>query len=109
MHSQKTVLSFSEVSQSLGFPTVAAAYVARKRGIFPVRVRLIGCKLVCFLSDLEEYLITGESQSSLSVRAICKQKTHGKKGRPSKSESIAAQKMGLTVSQMRASKRVEGV
>lgn len=103
----KTVLSFSEAALTLGYPTSRAAYVSRKRGIFPVRTRQIGGKLVCFLSDLNEYLRTGESQATLSVQTI-KRKSQVKKGRPSKSESIAADKMGLTVSQMRAQRTEVG-
>ena len=100
MH-QKTVLPFSEVAESLSYPTVAAAYIARARGIFPVRVRQLGSKLVCFQSDVEAYLRTGESQAHLSV-CTSKKKARVKVGRPTKPESIKAASLGLSVRELRA-------
>ncbi len=97
----QTVFSFSEVAQSLGFPTAAAAYVARKRGLFPVRVRRIGGKLICFKSDYDEYLATGDSQAHLSVPTI-KRALMNKAGRPTKRESINAVAAGLTVRELRS-------
>jgi hypothetical protein len=101
MHSQKLVLPFSEVSQSLGFPTSAAGYVARQRGIFPVRVRQIGGKLVCFKADIDRYLEDGISQSHLSIPPV-KSKPTARVGRPRKTESLEAARRGLSVSEMRA-------
>ncbi|ADL54851.1 hypothetical protein [Gallionella capsiferriformans] len=65
------VNSFQTTAVRLGF-TPAAAYVARGREIFPVRVRQIGGKLICFETDIQEYLHTGESQAHLSVPALKK-------------------------------------
>lgn len=80
----------------------AASYVARKRGHFPVRVRLQGGRLVCHTSDLVEYLRTGLSQADQSHQPLYKKNKAKKTGRPSKMESLAAASKGLTVKQLRA-------
>jgi hypothetical protein len=94
-----SVLPFVLVAEQIGY-TPAAAYVARSRGIFPVRVRQIGGKLVCFESDFREYLCTGESQAFLSVPPL-KKKVEVKKGRPTKRESLEAARRGLSVKELR--------
>ncbi len=95
-----SVLSFVSAAAQIGY-TPAAAYVSRSRNIFPIRVRQIGGKLICFKSDIEEYLRTGESQAPLSVPALKKQITV-KIGRPLKCESLEAARRGLSVSELRA-------
>lgn len=101
METLQKVLSFSETSKILGF-TPSAGYVARKRGHFPVRVRQIGKKLVCFKSDIDLFLQTGESQAGLSVPTIPKPIVKKRVGRPRKAESLKAEGMGITVHQLRA-------
>jgi len=94
------IISFQLAATRIGYSS-AAAYVARRRSIFPIRVRQIGSKLVCFESDLQEYLRTGTSQAHLSVPAL-KKIVEVKAGRPTKRESLEAARKGLTVPQLRA-------
>ncbi|MDP1871717.1 MAG: hypothetical protein Q8K61_08820 [Gallionella sp.] len=96
------IISFQLAASRIGYSS-AAAYVARRRSIFPIRVRQIGSKLVCFESDIQEYLRTGESQACLSVPAI-KKVVAVKTGRPKMAESLEAGRKGLTVTQLRKSK-----
>ncbi|MDP1592784.1 MAG: hypothetical protein Q8L80_00880 [Gallionella sp.] len=103
MHS-KSVLSFLDVAKDLSYPTPESAYVARLRGLFPVRVRKIGSKLVCFNVDLEKYLDDGESQAHLSVSAIKRKSTTV--GRPKKSETLEARKRGISVPELRSAGNV---
>ena len=77
-----------------------ASYVARNRGVFPVRIRSLGSKLICHTVDLIEYIKTGESQAEFSCGPIAK-KFHKKVGRPTKAEQVQAQQAGISVSQMR--------
>lgn len=95
----QSVLSFVFVAAEIGY-TPSAAYVARSRGIFPVRVRQIGGKLVCFSSDLNDYLSTGVSQAHLSVPAL--KNFEVKTGRPTKRETLRASALGLSVTALRA-------
>lgn len=99
---KKSVLPFLEVAESISYPTAKAAYVARSRGVFPVRVRAIGGKLVCFASDRDEYLRTGESQAHLSTPRL-KRDTKFKTGRPTKTETLKAEALGVTVRELRLS------
>lgn len=101
------VNSFQTTAVRLGF-TPAAAYVARRREIFPIRVRQIGSKLVCFESDIQEYLRTGKSQAHLSVPAI-KKVVEVKTGRPNKRESLEAARRGLSVKELRAQSKIGGL
>lgn len=96
----QSVLPFIVVAQQIGY-TPAAAYVSRSRGIFPVRVRQIGGKLVCFSSDFNDYLSSGASQAHLSVSPL-KKAAKAKAGRPSKSETLQAAALGLSVTALRA-------
>lgn len=93
------IYGFSECAAFLGY-SPAAAYVARSRNIFPVRVRTLGQRLIVFKSDLVEYLKTGESQASQSVPAIRKG-WKVKIGRPSKRESISAANLRISVKALR--------
>ena len=103
VHEQPPVLLFHKAAALLSY-SYSAAYVARMRGQFPVRVRSRGETLVVFTSDLILYLQTGESQAELSVPLL--QKIHtAQTGRPSKRESIAAEKLGLSVKEMREAAR----
>lgn len=97
------VFDFTVVAAAVLSYTPAAAYISRKRGIFPIRVRRIGGKLVCFKSDIEEYLRTGESQAVQSVALISKKQVPTT-GRPRKSESLEAARLGISVREMRAQK-----
>ena len=100
VHEQSPVILFHKAAALLSY-SYDAAYVARKRGQFPVRVRTRGGTLVVFTSDLIVYLQTGESQAELSVPLL--QRIHtARTGRPSKRESMEAEKLGLSVKDMRA-------
>lgn len=96
----KAQLSFLKTASILGFST-EGAYTSRVRGQFPVRVRQLGKRLVVFTSDLIAYLETGESQAEQSVPQIVRQ-FKVKTGRPTKRESITAQKLGISVKELRA-------
>lgn len=100
MQSNIAVLSFLSTAAHIGY-TPDAAYVARQRRIFPVRVRQIGGKLVCFAADIQEYLRTGNSQAHLSVPALKKVVTV-RAGRPTKRETLEAVRNGLSVRELRA-------
>ena len=101
-------LSITEAGKIIGFLTRSAVLTARARGTYPLRVRERGEKLVVFTSDLIDYLVTGESQSSLSVplrkRARKPSKTTG---RPTKPETLEAQRLGLSVRELRAQHALE--
>ena len=96
----QAVLSFKSAAAILGYSS-GAAYVARRRQIFPIRVRQIGGKLVCFQADINEYLLNGETQCHLSVPALRNQVKY-KTGRPKKHESLEAMVQGITVKELRA-------
>lgn len=98
---EQAQLPFLKVAAILGY-SGDAAYTSRVRGLFPVRVRQVGKRLVCFTSDLISYLETGESQSATSVPQITR-KFKVKTGRPTRREQLVAEKMGVTVKQLRAS------
>lgn len=100
--------SFTEAATKYLNYTAAAAYSARKRGVFPVRVRAEGEKLVVFTADLIAYIESGESQAELSAPQL-KTKYHRtarqyevKTGRPTKRESLEAAKLGVSVKELRA-------
>jgi len=93
---------FLKAARTLGYPSDDAAYIARKRGQFPVRVRQVGKRLVVFTSDLISYLTNGETQAEQSVPQL-KRTFAVRTGRPTKRESIQAAAAGLTVKQLRAS------
>ena len=99
VHEQPPVILFHKAAALLSY-SYDAAYVARKRGQFPVRVRTRGGTLVVFTSDLILYLKTGESQAKLSV-PLRKKIYTARTGRPSKRELIEAEKLGLSVREMR--------
>ena len=92
-------LGFVQCGRIINY-TPTASYVARSRGQFPIRVRRQGGRLICFTSDLVEYLTTGVSQAEQSVKPITK-KFRVKIGRPSKRESTNALALGLTVKELR--------
>jgi hypothetical protein len=95
--------TFQTVGEVLGYPSHNAAYIARRTGTFPVRVRRIGGRLVVFTADLVTYLQTGESQASQSVELKPRKNNYKpRSGRPTKRESLEAAKLGLTVKQFRA-------
>ena len=100
--SQKPVLSFAETAALLGYSTASAGFVSRQRGIFPVRVRQIGKKLVCFRTDLDQFLSDGISQAPASVPALKKTVAAKKTGRPRKTETLEAARLGLSVAELRA-------
>lgn len=93
-------LTFLKAAQILGFST-EGAYTSRVRGQFPVRTRQLGKRLIVFTSDLISYLETGISQAEQSVPQIVRT-FHVKTGRPTKRESITAQKLGISVKELRA-------
>ena len=103
VHEQPPVILFHKAAALLSY-TYDAAYVARKRGQFPVRVRSRGGMLVVFISDLIFYLQTGESQAELSV-PLRKKIYTARTGRPTNRESLAAEKLGISVKEMRAANR----
>lgn len=105
---EKPVLSFAETAKLLGYATASAGFVSRQRGIFPVRVRQIGKKLVCFRTDLDQFLIDGISQAPASVPAL-KKSASVKTGRPGKMESIEAARRGMSVRELRAQASLAGV
>lgn len=96
----KAQLSFLKTAEILGFST-EGAYTSRVRGQFPVRTRQIGKRLICFTSDLIAYLETGESQAEQSVPQIVRA-FKVKTGRPTRREQLIAEKLGLTVKELRA-------
>ena len=96
----KAQLSFLKTAEILGFST-EGAYTSRVRGQFPVRTRQLGKRLVVFTSDLISYLETGISQAEQSVPQIIRA-FKIKTGRPTKREQLTAQKLGLTVKELRA-------
>lgn len=101
------VISFPVEAARLGYAP-GAAYVARRRGTFPVRVCLIGKKLVCFQTDHDEYIRTRESQAHLSVPPI-KPLPRVKSGRPTKREELEAKRRGLSIKELRAQQSIVGV
>lgn len=97
------VISFQEEAILLGF-TPEAAYAARCRKVFPVRVCQIGKKLVCFKVDHDEYIKTRVSQAHLSVPAL-KKIVVERTGRPTKREAVEAKRLGLSVPEFRAQQK----
>ncbi len=55
-------LTFPEVARALRFPSVAAAYQARARKTFPVRVVDVAGVLRVSAADLARFLCDGQSQ-----------------------------------------------
>lgn len=101
LEKQQAQFAFLKAAKILGL-TEQAAYSSRSRGTFPIKTRQVGKRLVVFTSDLISYLQTGESQSSSSVPQIARQ-FKVRTGRPTRREQLTAEKMGLTVKQLRAS------
>lgn len=100
---QQAQTTFQKVGEILGYPSHNAAYIARRTGTFPVRVRRIGSRLVVFTADLIDYLQTGESQASQSVELKPRKNNYKpRSGRPSKRESLEAQRLGVSVKELRA-------
>lgn len=57
------VLGLGQAGELLNFKTVAGVRSALATGRFPVRVRWCAGRLVVFLTDLVEYLVTGTPQA----------------------------------------------
>jgi predicted DNA-binding transcriptional regulator AlpA len=93
-------LSFLKAAEILGYSD-DNAYTLRRRIQFPVRIRLVGKRLVCFTSDIAQYLDDGESQASQSVPQIARS-FKVRTGRPGKRESLTALKLGVSVKELRA-------
>lgn len=101
-------LSITEAGRIIGYRTQSAVLTSRQRGTFPLRVRAVGDKLVVFTSDLIDYLRTGESQAELSVPPRKRTRKPGKAtGRPTKPETIEAQRLGLSVRELRDKRVLE--
>lgn len=100
--------SFSVCAELLGM-TSEAAYKARCEGRFPIRViQLSPRKLTCLKVDVIRYFTAGISQTAESS-PVYKKKFKAKTGRPTKRESLEAQRRGLSVPELRAQAVMEGV
>lgn len=102
---QPAVLDFIGAASIIG-KSSEAAYAERARGMFPLRVRQHGKRLVVFLSDLIKYLETGESQAEQSA-SLFRKTYKGKTGRPTKPEALEASRRGLTVKELRAQANIK--
>jgi hypothetical protein len=81
------VLDLEQGAQILKYPTVNSIRLAFCRGRLPVRLRSVGGRYVFFLSDIAEFLETGEPQAQV-LRP--RPPTPGKRsGRPTKAEQVA--------------------
>ena len=96
---------FADAARMLGFRSTAAAYTARCRGTFPVRVTRIGAGLAVRTSDLIDYLRTGQNQAT--PREVRREIQPHHAGRPTKSEQVEAQRRHLTVRELRAQSSLE--
>lgn len=77
-------MDFPVAARELGFPTPRAAYLARRRGKFPVRVVDIGGRLAVLTADLADFLATGRPQTDEPSAPPRK-----KPGRPTNAERAA--------------------
>lgn len=77
----RTTLSFSEAAETLSFASTNAAYIARRRKTFPVRVDEDG-GLKVSIPELARYLVTGQPASHLEPP------TKRGPGRPSKKATV---------------------
>lgn len=61
----RATISFGEAAATLSFPSVNAAYIARRRNTFPVRVDTEGGLKVA-VAELARYLVTGQPVTRLA-------------------------------------------
>lgn len=97
-------MPFTTAAGMLLFGTPNSAYVARARGLFPLRVSRHGSGLVCMTGDVIDFIQTGKSQTE--------KKSSGSgsgKGRPSRVEQSEAANRGLSVKELRAQQKLVGV
>ncbi|MBY0577908.1 MAG: hypothetical protein K2P57_02570 [Burkholderiales bacterium] len=84
------VLDLEQGAQILKYPTVNSVRLAFCRGRLPVRLRSIGGRYVFFLSDIVEFLETGQPQEQILKPHPTPAPTAGKRpGRPTKAQQIA--------------------
>lgn len=98
------VLSLEQAGELLNFRTVAGVRSALATGRFPVRVRWSAGRLVVFLTDLVEYLVSGVPQeqerdpgqseqedppASSTKRKKAVQATGTRRGRPKNADRLA--------------------
>lgn len=86
------VLDLEQGAQILKYPTVNSVRLAFCRGRLPIRLRSVGGRYVFFLSDIAEFLETGEPQAQILRPRPPSAPTSGsgkRSGRPTKAEQIA--------------------
>lgn len=101
-------MPFSAAAKIAGFHTLSGAHTARARGTFPIRTQQEGSRLIVYTADAIEYLRSRKSQASQSappIRKIFKVRT----GRPTKREALEADRLGLTVRELRAQSSIHGL
>ncbi len=74
-------LNFTNGAAALGFPSVRAAYQARFRGNFPVKIIEVGGALRISAADVAQFLIDGKPQKNEPTAP-----QRRKPGRPSNAE-----------------------
>lgn len=84
------VMSMQAAAHCLGYSTVGAAYHARQRGTFPVRVRRVGTRLLISSADVALFL----SSFANSAQDVAEAKR--RVGRPTKAEQIARQSQRMS-------------
>ena len=84
------LLDIEQGAQILNYPTVNSVRLAFYRGRLPVRLRVVGGRYVFFLSDIVEFLETGQPQAQILRPRPISAPTPGKRpGRPTKAQQIA--------------------
>ena len=84
------VLGIEQGAQILNYPSVNSVRLAFCRGRLPVRLRSVGGRYVFFLSDIVEFLESGQPQAQILRPRPISVPTPGKRpGRPTKAQQIA--------------------
>ena len=86
---QRGILRLTELPVPLSYNSVAAVHRAFERGTLPVRVRWDGARYFVLSKDLQKFLSDGEPQVQPEIIRWKPRNPSGKKGRPTKAESLA--------------------
>ncbi len=105
------VLNLEEGAKLLRFPTVNALRIAQSRDHLPVPVRKIGKRNVLFLTDIAQFLESGNPQCLASPRTALHRVEEPKqrRGRPKKSEQVARRNAGNNSRSSDSTRRVGGL
>lgn len=97
---------FAAVAAMLQYRSTAAAYTAKARGTFPVKVDRLGAGLAVRTANMIDYLRGGVRQAPHDYAAKPVRKGVG---RPTRVEQVEAQRRGISVRELRSQTSITGV